>query len=212
LIVDEHITDKSFSGTVKQELLEYFSIEAGFGLYGLNALYDRGTTSKKDPNNQALDFLTAEHYKELFTAYCTRNNIPFTHYEQALLPPAQDTLRLHSPRGKQKSFIGQYLRKQKSAKERFTLSMLSLVFLIAFLYMLWPYIPKPLTQEQRTMQSEIISLKQQYNDCQTVLSQMHESIIAPDVLSSRSLQQQSLVCSELKQEHDQLVRRFNRSL
>jgi|GEM_PF-2203264 hypothetical protein len=211
-LVDERMVNKSFSHAARQGLLEHLSIEAGFGIYGLNAVYDTDSSTKRDTDRQVLNFLTVEHYKELFVAYCMRNTISFTSYEQALLPSAQDTLRLHSPEGKRKSFVRRYLRKKKSIKERFALSILSAIFLVSFLYMLWPFIPKTLSQEQRTIQSEIILLKQQYNDCQKVLSQMHESIIAPDVLSSRSLQQQSLACSELKQEHDQLVHRFNRSL
>ncbi len=212
LLTDEHITDTSLSCSAKQELMEHFSIEAGLGIYGMNALYDTDVHNTTETSNQVLEFIAPGHYKQLFAAYCNNNNIAFTSYEQGLLPAAQDALQLHSPKSKRKSFVRRYLQKHKTNKERFALTMLSMVFLATFLFMLWPYIPKPLNQDQRAMQSEIISLKQRYDDCQSVLTQMHESIIEPDILSSRSLQKQSQVCSSLKQEHDKLVNRYNRSL
>lgn len=197
---------KKLSREDRIRVLLTMSVDAGLGVYGLNALHETP--------NKTIELLTKMNTTEYalhVQAYCRRNNIPFTYYEQFLLPDAQKSLQLHSPK-KQKPFIKSYVRKQKTQKEIKLFFFLYAIALIVISLSIWGLLPKPLNKEQRAMQSTIHSLKIEHEACQEALREMADATQELDILATRSLRQKHSDCETIKQVHDQTVRKFNHSL
>lgn len=201
------LADDLLSLESEQQLVEHLSISAGCGVYGVNARHNA-------PSHHAHTrfVIPQQHYQDLFQSYCREHAIPLTRYEQHLLPAAQHALHTHSPKNSRKAFIQRFLRSKHVRTYRTLGYAVGLVSMLMALSVLWHYVPRPLTPEQRSIQADIKMMRQEYALCQQNFQNMQQIAAEPDILRTRSLQLQLRQCEELKQAHNQLVSTFNQSL
>ena len=193
-------------------LIEHFTIEAGFGLYGLNAAQELDLWRLLRQPSPAFSELTPDYYQQQFLAWCAGHRIVLHQYRQYVLPKVIQQLHLDPHVKSYDHGVAMYVDHWRQKKETIILLVLATISMGLLMWVLWPHVPRALTAEQRTMSQEITSLRSDYARCTVTFRETLQIPYHPDILSSQTLQRQAKQCYQIKQQHDQLVRDFNASL
>lgn len=198
----------------RQQIIEDMSIVAGFGLYALNACYEidlQHPFQKTAPKN-ALLAIPLTVYIATLKKHCSANAIKLENYKAQLLPHAREAILQQPLDTPASSFVQTYIARLRDNRERIAFVLFIIVFSVLFGIAAWPHLPKPLSRSQRAMIADIEKLQGEYAQCNAEFRHMLTVPYQPDILSQQTLQAKASTCQELKQQHDETVQVFNRSL
>lgn len=198
------------------QLLEHMSIEAGLGIYGINAAHQPQVHHighlHHSPSLDKLLSVTTATYLHWFINYVRQHNRPIDDYEDDLLPAARKSLKLPSLNHQSSNPLIAHTTKQLQQRRQLRILAFTVACFVLLLgWIAWEQLPKQLTAEQQQQLTTIAELESAYQICAGDLKNMVGSVSSPDILSSRSIQNKVTSCEKLRQEHNRLVRELRQA-
>lgn len=193
----------------QQKLLDHMSIEAGFGIYGINAAFQPTveTPLRKNASAKVFQSISTDTYVDWFFAYTTQHRIQEVTYEQCLLPKARKELHIAETANDpaEPAYISQFQKQLHRKYEILSLIALVGILLMALLALLFPLIPRAFNSEQQRLVQQAQELQTAHETCQAELEDLSDSITTPDILNRQSLRAKHNACEQLRFEYNAIV-------
>lgn len=198
------------------QLLEYMSVEAGLGIYGVNAAHQPKvhhiTHHQPNQSSYAPFFTPIATYLRWFIDYIHQHRLPIDDYEDDLLPAARKSLKIPTLNHQSSNPLIAHTTKQlQQRRQRQILGFATACLVLLVGWASWQQLPRPLSAEQQQQLTIITELESAYQICAGDLKNMASTVSSPDILSSRSIQNKVTSCETLRQEHNRLVRELRQA-
>ncbi len=201
--------------TSEQKLLDHMSIEAGLGIYGINAAFQPTveTLMKKTNSVNVFWSLSTDTYVDWFFAYTAQHRIHEDTYEEYLLPKARKELHIAKTASDpdEPAYITNFQKKLHRKYELLSLIALTGIFLMILIALLFPLIPRSLNSEQAQLTQQAQELQIAHETCQAELKELSDSVTTPDILNNQSLRAKHNTCEQLRLEYNALVNQLQDS-
>lgn len=193
-----------------RKLLDHMSIEAGLGLYGMNAAHQptlQHLHREETASTPHLFSVPVATYQHWFISYTKQHNFRVESFEDDLLPAALKSLEQPPLHHKSSNpLIAHTAEQLHHRQQRRILLTLLAVFVLLLGWIAWQTAPKSLSPEEQRKLEIVTELEEAYQICQSELEALVTSAPEPDISASRSIKNKMQSCEQLRKQHNQLVR------